>query len=540
MPRLAVLSRPVAGLFASVRFRAAVGAALTAGLLLGIGALWLRHTLYTERMNAAIEKADSDVRGIAATYFRDGPDQTFPSSLITWVMVLDTGDTLASNGELDRFVATGGLSLTPDVDNDRGHTGTAVIRLGRLPGADRSILENRVVTFVGIRTDPVPREKLAALLGGRDPGSRRVTVYVLASPREAELVRDTVDGILLPGIPVAVLLVAGIAWIATGRALRPVEAIRGQLADITAQALDRRVPVPPSRDEVHRLAVTTNATLDRLEHAVRRQRRFVADAAHELRSPLAVQRSRLEVSLAHPDTADWPAVVDLALADARRLQSLVQDLLLLARLDGALTAPMRPVDLAAIVEEQVAERAYANGRELRWSARTGGPTPVAGDAAQLGRLLRNLLDNAARHARSAVTVSVTTDPPAGTPPTVWAGPSRVDGPSSVDDGSGRGDGSGGGGQSAVDGRSGRGDGSDGGGASGSVWLEVLDDGPGIPLDDRERVFERFARLDDARARDTGGTGLGLAIVREIATHHGGTVAVEESPVGARLVVRLPG
>ncbi|MEU4446764.1 HAMP domain-containing sensor histidine kinase [Actinosynnema sp. NPDC050801] len=285
----------------------------------------------------------------------------------------------------------------------------------------------------------------------------------------------------------AVLLIAlfgGIVWIATGRVLRPVEAIRQEVADITEHDLTRRVAVPRTYREIAVLATTLNTTLDRLETAVVQNRRFVADASHELRSPITALRAELEIATAHPDLADWPAVVDAALADTDRLQHLATDLLLLSRLDDnpAAAVDQDTVDLTALVREEVELRRTRHALTIDTA---DDPVPVRGSRALLRRLLGNLLDNAERHATTAVTVRLTTT-----------------------------------GDHAV--------------------LDVLDDGPGIPPEHRERVFDRFTRLDDARTRDTGGTGLGLPIARRIATTHGGSLHVTGHPTGgARLTATLP-
>ncbi|HET6354633.1 HAMP domain-containing sensor histidine kinase [Streptomyces sp.] len=302
------------------------------------------------------------------------------------------------------------------------------------------------------------------------------------------------------GVPVTGLLTAALTQIAAGRALRPVEAIRRRLEEITASSLDQRVPVPDADqdDEIARLARTTNATLDRLEQSSALQRQFVADAAHELRSPLAALRAQLESASRRPQGVDWPSIVEDATTDVIRLQALADDLLLLARLDttdasatGAPAAGVAAVDLAALAQDLVREYRHlpsADGLELtlRHDAGTGDPAVVPGDALQLERLLRNLLDNACRHAAAAVTLRLTTDD-----------------------------------------------------ATDTVVTDVADDGPGIPPSERDRVFERFVRLDDARARATGGTGLGLPIAREIALRHGGSLTITDRTPGATLRTRLP-
>lgn len=284
-------------------------------------------------------------------------------------------------------------------------------------------------------------------------------------------------------VPALIVFIGIVAWTVTGRALRPVEVIRGEVTAITHSSLDQRVSEPRARDEVGRLARTMNEMLDRLEAASEQQRQFVSDASHELRSPVAAIKATGEVALAHPANADWPAVVRRMLSDDERMEQIVHDLLDLAREEGA-ELPATLIDLDDIVLEEV-DRSKRLGHSVSSDRVSAGR--VRGSREQLTRVVRNLLDNAARHAHSAVRMSLTT--------------------------------------------------------TDAVTLVVEDDGPGIPNDQREAVFERFTRLDEGRARDAGGLGLGLAMVRSITEHHGGTVTVTD-PIdpaypGARLVVHLP-
>ena len=313
-----------------------------------------------------------------------------------------------------------------------------------------------------------------------DPQGNRLTVYLFVLPWDTMNTLRLFDDTMAFFVPLAVFIAALVAWFALQRALRSVEAIRQELSGVSGSRLDRRVPVPPSRDEIARLASTTNEALDRLQRAHDQQERFVADASHELRSPLASLRTGLEVALAHSDRADWPAVAERSLLDVQRLQRITADLLQLAVENEA--PPADVVDLADVVAEQVAERSLGAGPVVR--SVVDGPAVVRGELVQLERLLRNLLDNAVRHAASTVTVSLS--------------------------------------------------------VGADVVLEVVDDGPGIPAGDRERVFDRFVRLDDARDRDVGGSGLGLTLARDIAVRHGGSLRVEDSDTGARFVARLPG
>ncbi|WP_329055522.1 ATP-binding protein [Amycolatopsis sp. NBC_01488] len=304
-------------------------------------------------------------------------------------------------------------------------------------------------------------------------GDSKYAVYAAAPVDPAgQATVDTVRTTLTAGVPAVALLIGVIAWLAVRRSLRPVEAIRGEVAEIGAHDLSRRVPDPRTGDEIARLAGTMNTMLGRLDEAVTRQSRFTSDASHELRTPLASMRTQLEVLLAHPDRLDWRAACENALLDVTRLQDLVADLVLLGKLDAG-PERLEPVALAEVVEAAVA------GHDVHVEVR--GTPVVRGHRSRLERLVRNLVDNARRHASSRVDVEV----------------------------------------SVVDGQ---------------AVVSVGDDGPGIPEADRERVFDRFVRLDDGRARDEGGAGLGLAIVADVARAHGGTAAVES---GSRFVVRFP-
>lgn len=314
-----------------------------------------------------------------------------------------------------------------------------------------------------------------AVIQAKDGRGAEATVRAGAElAPEQDAVASVRDAMLI-GLPLLLVVVAGVTWLVTRRALRPVEGIRGEMAAITASTdLSRRVPVPSSKDEIGRLARTTNETLAALESAVERQRRFVADASHELRSPIASLRTQLEVGVAHPELLDVPGAVE----DTVRLQRLAADLLLLARLDAGERPSGARVDLAAMVREESSQR-VADRIPVRVGELAGGE--VAGSRSQLARVLGNLLDNAQRHAVASVRVAVVRE-----------------------------------GEWAV--------------------LRVEDDGPGVPESERERIFERFVRLDDARARDDGGAGLGLAIARDVAVRHGGSLGVR---TGSVFELRLP-
>ncbi|WDZ88073.1 ATP-binding protein [Micromonospora cathayae] len=395
-----------------------------------------------------------------------------------------------------------------------------------------------------------------------------LTVLVGKSMADVTHSAEVVRTVLLVSFPLLVVLLGGVTWRVVGATLRPVEALRSGAAEITDRAGGGRLPVPASHDEIHRLAVTLNDMLDRLEASRARQRAFVADAAHELRSPLTNMRTELEVAGRLGDRTDWPAVARDLLTDTERLSRLVDDLLLLARLDEAASArpagvagppsgvdgvagpvvgggvggptaeggvggptagsggtggpgagrvrvrPTGPVELTSLVQAVAARFPTPPVRVLP----TPEPVWTVGDADQLHRVLANLLDNAVRHCRESVVVAVTA---AGTTTTDPAG-TAASGPVGT----------------AATGPAGTAATDDDPYAGGHL-VTVTDDGPGIPPADRERVFDRFTRLDDARTRDAGGAGLGLAIVRELVRSHGGTVRLGDAGPGLRVMLRLP-
>jgi len=298
----------------------------------------------------------------------------------------------------------------------------------------------------------------------------------------SEGVEATTSALAL-AVPALLVVVAGTSWLLVGRALRPVEAMRSQVATITASELDRRVPEPALQDELGRLAHTMNAMLTRLQDARDRQREFVGDAAHELRSPLAAILTQLEVGLAHPKDTDWVKLARDLHREGSRLDRLTDELLALARAEGDTPQPnLEWVDLDELVlieVDAVRARAKVTVELSPFSA-----ARLSGRPDELRGVVRNLLDNAERHAESAITVGLSCD-----------------------------------GEVAE--------------------LVVADDGDGIPPQYRERVFDRFFRLQAARDRDSGGSGLGLAIVRDVVEGYGGHVRIAPSASGAEFHVRIP-
>ncbi|MFE0464303.1 sensor histidine kinase [Kitasatospora sp. NPDC058965] len=479
-----------------VRARAALGALVASAIAFGVAALWVGQEVHDRMLQQARTRAGTAVENVASK-IPNSPDEAYQAT--TFVVMTEDGRWLRSNKMFDVYreagYHTGMVPITAAEQQQQDELAVAhpeqynpfgIVALhfppGLGPGPESTALKGRTVDFYRVVSNPVTSAQLAQYSGISGLPDQSLTVFVMIDPQEAEQTTAAVTDLLRYLAPAASLCVALTAWLVTGLALRPVESIRRRMAEIGDGAFHERVPVPPARDGIARLAETTNSTLDRLERALTEQRRLVADASHELRSPLAALRNSLEVPLTHPEQADWPAVVAGALAETERLQELADDLLLLARTEEA--AHLGTVELHDLVAEQLAERTHAG--PLPAYRQDLADATVPGREVLVGRVVRNLLDNAARHAAGTVTVRLR----------------------------------------AVDG-----------------WAEltVADDGPGIPAADRERVFDRFVRLDTARNRATGGAGLGLALVRTIATGLGGTATAAEPPSGhgAHLVVRLP-
>lgn len=459
----------------SVRARATFAATAVVTLALGGTSLALLAVLHANLLRNAETSAVQQANKVVELAGRQHLPPVLPGRGANTIRVVDAnGRLIAVTPDLLPRPPVGPVPVAPGEDGFAFEGGSKQAPVKEFPG-EQSPAEAELIAekLAG------DRERVITLTATGPDG--QLTVYAAASLRDVDAAGESASTALAFGLPLLVLVVAVVTWRVTGRALRPVEAIRSEVAEITGHDLHRRVPVPRTGDEVARLAVTVNSTLDRLEDAGRRQRRFIADASHELRSPIAVLRTQLEVALAHPDPELWPELLAEALQDTVRLQDLAADLLLLARLDAADPVATELLDLDVLFAEVLAAR---SADRIPVVAELADRVQVLGNRTWLTRLLTNLVDNAQRYAEHRVEVRL-----------------------------------------AV--------------RDGLVVLEVRDDGPGIPEPDRERVFERFTRLDDARSRELGGAGLGLAIARDLAEHHGGTLAAEPSPVGARLVARLP-
>ena len=313
-----------------------------------------------------------------------------------------------------------------------------------------------------------------------------VFVVVWASLSSSDASTNAIEGSLLTLFPLLVILLGVLVWFLTGRALNPVEKIRSEVTRISGSNLDKRVHVPETDDEIAKLALTMNEMLDRIESSTKRMKRFVSDASHELRSPISSIRAELEVAQLHPEATDIPSALEAALTEAERMQRIVADLLTLAKIDeNAIVPKFDSVDLDEIITAEVRRLRLHNG--LTVDATHVSAARIQGDADQIFRIVRNLLENAARHADSKIMIQL--------------------------------------GVNAEE-----------------VELRIADDGPGIPIELRDKIFERFHRVEEDRARASGGSGLGLAITASLVDLHKGEIFVSSDTNalgGAEFVIIFP-
>jgi signal transduction histidine kinase len=442
----------------SLRLRYAVTATLLAAVTFAVGGA-VALTLYHDNL---VSNVDDGVRGTARAIAAAAERAPLPDPIpmpvalgVPRVQVLNAAGKVISGDPAS-------VADPPMLTLARGQNGrvVSVAHPANLPERSAAVIAVRTASPIGPLTIVV-----AASL---DPADDKTNQALELSA-------------VLGGVSLAA--VGAVAWLTAGGTLRRVERLRAQVAAITGSGdLARRVP-EAGTDELSRLSSTLNEMLAAMSRSAERQRRFVADAAHELRTPLAGLRASLDVAVSHPETAaDQTWVAELA-EGHRRLGRLVNDLLVLARIDGGAPRRRQAVDLAGVVTDGTRRRIPA-GIELR--AGRIEPAVVSGDESQLGRVVTNLVDNALRHARGAVRVALTVE-------------------------------------------------------DGQAVISVADDGPGIPPADREQIWDRFVRLDHDRARAGGGSGLGLALVRELVQAHGGTASAADPATGpgALFVVRLP-
>jgi signal transduction histidine kinase len=312
------------------------------------------------------------------------------------------------------------------------------------------------------------------------------TVVVAAPVQFLAETLSTVSWFLLGATPLLLLVVGVAVWLLVGRSLQQVERIRGQVSHIDGARLDERVDVPRTHDEIQSLALTMNKMLERLQSSDREQRRFISDASHELRSPLATLKAGVEVAAADPSGETWRGLTDILAEETSRMHYLVEDLLTLANAnDGGFRLNEEDVDLDDVVDRET-RRLRSTSPHVITAELT--PVRIIGDARRVGQVLRNVLDNADRHAVSRIKICLNR----------------------------------------------------GGGGAGAV-ITVDNDGDPVPEPDRQRVFERFVRLDESRSREGGGSGLGLAIAAGIMSAHRGDIRATESPAGdCRFELVFPG
>ncbi|GAA3651336.1 sensor histidine kinase [Microbacterium marinilacus] len=431
--------------FGSVRARTTLGATLVVAVALAVGAAAFFLVLRGSVLAGAERTAEARAEQLAQAVEADGADAVSVLDDEVVQLLDDAGDVVATSDEAEGV---------------------------RLPPGDPSLVT------VDEETVLLASEDVESVRGLDGDGH-----VVVGVPIDDELETLTTVGVMLAvAVPLIVALVAATTWFVTGRALRPVTRIRREVDGITADRLDRRVPVPESSDEIAALATTMNVMLDRLDRSAQAQRAFVSDASHELRSPLATIRQHAELAQTYPQTTSVSELAEVVHEEGLRLQGIVDALLLLARLSEGAEDTSEAVDVDDLA---LAEASRLRARGLEIDSAGIGAARVCGSGRLLGQVLRNLCDNAARHAAGRVSIATRE-------------------------------------------------------ADGEVVITVEDDGAGIPEAERERVFERFVRLDEARARDAGGSGLGLAIVQGIASAGGGTVEVGDSRWGgARFTVTLP-
>ncbi len=440
----------------SLRARLMVIGVLGVAVALAVGSLVLYGVLTLVSFRSLDSTGDATATQVADLVDRNRPPDPIPVTGNQIVQVLDSRNRVVSaSANSDRL--------------------TAVVT----PGEVAAAREGRHPQVPGSRVGLDSALRISAAEAG--PADARRTVVVAQRIDDIQHSQQVLRLTLLATYPLLLLVLALIAWRVIGAALRPVEMLRSSAERISGTGQDERLPVSASQDEVHDLAVTLNSMLDRLSASRARQRAFVADAAHELRSPLSSMRTQLEVA---ERLGEGSQVTRDLRAEVARMAGLVEDLLVLARVDQESSTARHAlsVDLRDVLVQVVRRH---SGARVAVTTGTLADAVVLGSTEALGRVFDNLTDNAVRHANTAVLVEM---------------------------------------QMFND----------------TVEVLVSDDGTGIPEADRERVFDRFTRLDEARDRDRGGSGLGLAIVRELVHQAGGTVSLEDGPAsGLTARVSLP-
>ena len=443
-----------------VRTRAALGATAIVLLVATLGSTWLvlsQQNMLVRSLDASGQLRISDIESLLTDRVLP-PEITVIGDDSGFVQLLDSKGRIVST---TKNIAGEAALITPPAFSGQ---------IGQVVTENRIVNAFDNVLFRVIAKQIIVRGETYSVIAGYSLEKTRASIHYLIQ-------------LLLALNLLVTLLVYVVTWFVTGRALRPVEKMRSEVDQLSAKDLSQRVSVPRSEDEIGRLGKTLNSMLDRLEISDQKQRRFVSDASHELRNPLAGMRTQLEVELLYPEMSKVEEGRQSLLRSTLRLQELTEDLLVLAVNDGSASAMVRKeLVLGRIVLREVQGFALSPGVAVDATEVEG--VRIFGNESQLRRVFVNILDNANRFAATQIKVSVRTE-------------------------------------------------------RNSALLEVADDGPGIPIADRERIFERFSRLDSARSRHEGGAGLGLAIAKEIVLAHGGEIGLFEEKRGAHFYVRLP-
>jgi len=484
--------RWLAALLGSVRATAALAASIVVTVVLVVALGGITLTLRTDLYKNVVNTTKNEAYNIV---------ELVRSGRLPAVLSIPRGDlgaqVVAESGQV--------ISHTPNVSRDKPLMSpkivpaTGLVKIGSSKSAAALAVSNMsdsravfvaepvvVPDFLIVTEGATKTSKARVVNLGTGRASTTFYVFTLASLAAADQSIAALGKVFLVVGPLLVFVVGYLTWLLVGRAFRPVEQMRRDVDDITVSNLARRIHAPEGDDEIARLARTMNLMLDRLESSVTQQKQFIADASHELKSPLSALRTALEVGILHPEVTDWPYTASLSLAESTRMQRLIEDLLLLAKSDANLKGASHGlIDLDDLCREEVA-RLRRSGVGCQFDLGELSSIRVYGDSEQVRSVVRNLLENASRYAVRLVSV-----------------------------------------------------GSSGSQASSVFWVQ--DDGPGIPPDKREAVFERFTRLDPSRTRSRGGSGLGLAIVKSVTESLGGEVRVTDSHSGqgARFEVRFP-
>ena len=455
-------SRPHVRRAWGVRRRATATAVTVVALALVAGGLLLLVLLQNSLISTTA--ASSEAKSAQVT------------ALITSEDVSEAGQSLADTARSGQYVQI--ISPEGRVVASSERSARTIALTDLRPGAGETMTDT--VTSLQSVEDA---DEFLIVASGVDTEDGTYTVVVASTVQVQADSVTTVAWFLLGATPLLLVVVGLAVWFLVGRSLRQVERIRGQVDHIDASRLSERVEVPGTNDEIHRLALTMNSMLDKLQTSDGEQRRFVSDASHELRSPLATISAGLEIAVADPSGDTWHELQELLSGETARMRYLVDDLLTLAKAnDGGIQIADQDVDLDDVLATEIRRLRPLTAHTIRASIV---PARVTGDAQRLGQVLRNVLDNANRHARFVIAIELTSGP-------------------------------------------------DG------VRLVIDNDGDPVAEADRERIFRRFVRLDASRSRESGGSGLGLAIAAGIMSAHHGTITASQAPSGdCRFELHLP-